>query len=134
MRVVPTSLEFIFKKYNFRSHSKFNRLNSFQDFRIATFPLYFIMYSVKGLSFNQTHQPLYVPWCCWCLLLNCFVVILTKMYPSPQAKSLIKHGIFFLILPYFNASFRKFQQNCRVFTNALGGSTLRFKIEARATT
>ena len=46
LRVVPTSLDFIWRKQNFRSHSKFSRLNSFQDFkigRIAMFPLDSIM-------------------------------------------------------------------------------------------
>ena len=42
-------------------HSKLNILNSFQDFRIATFPLDSIMYEGKGLELNQAHQPLYVP-------------------------------------------------------------------------
>ena len=45
---------------------------------------------------------------------------------------LIKHRKKFLVLPYFNAWFRKFHQNCRVLSNVLRGSTLRFKVEARA--
>jgi hypothetical protein len=47
-----------------RSHSKFNRLNSFQDFkigRIAMFPLDSIMYEGMELTFNQENQALYVP-------------------------------------------------------------------------
>ena len=52
--------------------------------------------------------------------------------PFSQAKSLIKHEVFFLILPYFNAWFMKFHQNCRVLSNFLRGSTSRFKVEARA--
>ena len=52
--------------------------------------------------------------------------------PFSQAKSLIKHGFFFLILPYLNAWFMKFHQNCRVLSNVLRGSTLRFKEEERA--
>ena len=47
LRMVPTSSEFICKKQNFRSQSEFNRLNNFQDFRIATFPLDIIIYEVK---------------------------------------------------------------------------------------
>ena len=49
------------QKVEFRSYSKFNKLNSFQDFRIAMFPLDSIMYEGMGLAFNQEHQPLYVP-------------------------------------------------------------------------
>ena len=53
--------------------------------------------------------------------------------PFSQAKSLIKHDFFsFLILPYFNAWFMKFHQNCRVLSNVLWRSTSRFKAEARA--
>jgi hypothetical protein len=62
--VVPTSLEFIWIKYNFRSHSKFNRLNNFQDFKISKivmFPLDSIMYEGMELTFNQENQALYVP-------------------------------------------------------------------------
>ena len=56
---------------------------------------------------------------------------LNQNAPFSQAKSLVKHGKFFLILPYFNASFRKFHQNCRVLSNVLQGSTSRFKVEAK---
>ena len=55
---------------------------------------------------------------------------LNQFVPFSQAKSLIKHGDFFLILPYFNAWFRKFHQNCRVLSNVLRGSTSRFKVES----
>jgi hypothetical protein len=47
LRVVPTSSDFIWRKENFISHSKFSRLISFQDFRIdgiATFSLDSITY------------------------------------------------------------------------------------------
>jgi hypothetical protein len=66
LRVVTTSLDFIWRKYNFRSHSKLSRLNGFRDFkigRIATFPLDSIMYEGMELAFNQDHQALYVPRC-----------------------------------------------------------------------
>ena len=52
---------------------------------------------------------------------------INKNVPFNQAKSLIKHGKLFL--PYFNTWIRKFHQNCRVLTNVLGGSTLRFEVE-----
>jgi hypothetical protein len=58
--VVPTSLDFKWRKKNFRSHSKFNRLNSFQDFgigRIATFPLDSIMCEGMELTFNKSTKP-----------------------------------------------------------------------------
>ena len=54
---------------------------------------------------------------------------LIKNVPFSQAKSLIKHGNLFL--PYFKAWIKKFHQNCRVLTKVLGGSTSRFKVEAR---
>jgi hypothetical protein len=36
MKMNETSLDFIWRKQNFRSHSKFNRLNDFQDFKIGS--------------------------------------------------------------------------------------------------
>ena len=56
---------------------------------------------------------------------------LNQNVPFSQAKPLIKHGNIFIILPYFSAWFRKFYQNCRVLSNVLIGSNLRFKVEAR---
>ena len=53
--MVPTSLDFIWRKKNFRSHSKSSRLNSFQDFRIggiATFPLDYVVYEGIELALN----------------------------------------------------------------------------------
>ena len=55
---------------------------------------------------------------------------LNKNVPFNQAKSLIKHGKFFL--HYFNAWIRKFHQNCRVLTIVLEGPTSRFEVGARA--
>ena len=52
---------------------------------------------------------------------------LIKMYPLVKQNHLLSM-IFFLILPYFDAWFRKFNQNCRVLSNVLQGSTLRFKV------
>ena len=49
------------QKVEFYIPCKIQQTTVFQDFRIATFPLDFIMYEVKRLSFNQAHQPLYVP-------------------------------------------------------------------------
>ena len=42
------------------SDLEFNRINNFQDFRIARFPLNSIMYDSMGLACSQTHQPPYV--------------------------------------------------------------------------
>jgi hypothetical protein len=56
------------EKVEFRSHSKFSRLNSVQDFKIgkiAMFPLDSIMYESMELTFNQENQALYVPRCWW---------------------------------------------------------------------
>ena len=64
------------------------------------------------------------------LIVNLLYRDLNLNVPFSQAKSLIKHGEFFLILPYFNAWFRKFHQNCRVLSNVLRGSTSRFKVES----
>jgi hypothetical protein len=61
---VPRSSDFIWRKKNFISHSKFSRLKSFQVFRIgriATFSLDSITYEGMRLAFNQEHQALYVP-------------------------------------------------------------------------
>ena len=90
------------------------------------------MYEAKGLAFNQAHQHLYVPLMLVVLIVELFYHDLNQNVPLSRAKSLIKHGNFFLIHPYFNAWFRKFHQNCRVFSNVLRGSTSRFKVEARA--
>ena len=38
------------------------------------FPLGSIMYEGMGLTFNQTHQPLYVPWCLWRWLFRLMLV------------------------------------------------------------
>ena len=62
---------------------------------------------------------------CWTHLL-----CLNQFVPFSQEKSLIKHGEFFLILPYFNSWFTKFHENCRVLSNVLWGSTSRFKVES----
>ena len=55
---------------------------------------------------------------------------LNKNVLCTKAKSLIKHGKLFLA--YFNDRIKKFYQNCRVLINVLGGSILRFEVEARA--
>jgi hypothetical protein len=52
------------EKVEFHTHSKFNRLKSFQDFkigRIATFSFDSITYEGMGLAFNQENQALCVP-------------------------------------------------------------------------
>ena len=64
------------------------------------------------------------------LIVELFYHDLNQFVPFSQAKSLIKHGDFFLILPYFNAWFRKFHQNCTVLSNVLRGSTSRFEVES----
>ena len=89
------------------------------------------MYEAIGLAFNQAHQAL-----CTLMLVVLIVELfyhdLNKNVPFIQAKSLIKHRRLFL--PYFNTWIRKLHQNCRVLTNVIGGSTSRFKVEARART
>ena len=55
---------------------------------------------------------------------------LNQNVPFSQTKSLIKHD-FFSNPTLFNAWFRKFQQNCKVLSNVLQGSTSGFKLEAR---
>ena len=89
------------------------------------------MYEGKRLAFNQAASTSL----CTLMLVVLIVEILyhdvNQFVPFIQAKSLIKHGEFFLILPYFNSLFRKFHQNCRVLRNVLRGSTSRFKVEVR---
>ena len=56
---------------------------------------------------------------------------LNKNVPFTQAKLLINLGLPFL--PYFNDWIRKFHQKCSVLSllnNVLGGSTLRFEVDA----
>jgi hypothetical protein len=56
--VVPILSDLIWRKWNFICHSKFHRLNIFQDLsigRIAAFSLDSIMYEGMGLAFNQEH-------------------------------------------------------------------------------
>ena len=132
LRVAPTSTEFICKSRILDPIQDSTDLTVFQDFRIATFPLDFIMYEVNGLSFNQEQQHLCVDWCLWCWLLNSSIMTLIKMYPYVKQNHLLTMIFFPLILPYFNAWFRKFHQNYRVLSNVVWRSTLRFKVEARA--
>jgi hypothetical protein len=92
----------VYKDSN-RFHSKFRRLNDFQDFKIGkitTFSLDSIMYEGMELAFNQEYQALYVP---QCPPVNIFRVHLfgfdnttlyntrmykchTRVYPTPMMK------------------------------------------------
>ena len=86
------------------------------------FPLNSNMYEGKGLKFNQAHQfSMYLDvGGVDAQLLKLIKILyhdLNINVPFSQAKSLIKHGKFFL--PYFKVWIRKFHQNCRVLTNVL---------------
>ena len=127
------SSDFICKKENFRSHSKFSRLNSFQDFRIAKFSPDSIMNDGMELAFNQADQPLYVSWCWRCWLLNSSDMTLIKIYSSLKQNHLLSmKSFFYLILTIGLGSFIKIIGGVGLLTNALGGSSLKFELEAKA--
>ena len=65
------------------------------------------MYEAKGLAFNQAHQHLYVPLMLVVLIVELLYHDLNQNVPLSQAKSLIKHGNFFLILTLGLGSFIK---------------------------
>lgn len=58
LRVIPTSLDFIWRKYNLLSHLKFNSFHDFMIGTIAMFSLDTILYKGMGLAFNQENQAL----------------------------------------------------------------------------
>ena len=58
------------------------------------FPLDSIMYEIMGLSFNQTHQPLYVPWCWWCWLFTLMLVASKLVFEESLVYSLFIYALY----------------------------------------
>ena len=53
------------------------------------FPPYSIMYEGMGLAFNQTHQPLNVPWCWWCWLFRLMLVASKLVFEESLVYNLV---------------------------------------------
>ena len=112
LRKFPTSSDFIWRKWNFILHSKFNRLNSLKDFRIGKIIviwLDYIMYQGMGLAFNQEHQALYVTrcWCHW--LLNSSIMALAKCALHSSQNHWLGMSFFYDILRLVLGSFIKIE-------------------------